>query len=144
MSKTYSLRVNDRDYTVEVSELGDGKFKVRFDGKELIVELIQKKPTIQTTTMKYESVLVKEEGAPQIPLPSGGVEVITAPVPGKVVKVLVSPGDTVKDKAVVLTLESMKMELEIVTPTAGVVKEVRVKPGDSVNVGDVLVIISKT
>lgn len=142
MSKTYNLRVNDRDYTVEVSELGGGKFKVRFDGKELIVELIQKKPTIQTSTIKYEPVVVKEERTPQTPLP--GVEVITAPVPGKVVKVLVGPGDAVKDKAVVLTLESMKMELEIVTPTAGIVKEVRVKSGDSVNAGDVLVIISKT
>ncbi len=142
MSKTYCLRVNDREYTVEVLELGGGRFKVRLNGKELLVELVQKQALVQTR-MRYEQVPVEGKRVLQTVLPSENVEVITAPVPGKVVKVLVSPGDVVKDKAVILTLESMKMELEITTPTAGIVKEIRVKSGDPVNVGDLLATISK-
>ncbi|MCX8186447.1 MAG: biotin/lipoyl-binding protein [Sulfolobales archaeon] len=145
MSKSYNLRVNDKEYSVEVSELGGGKFKVKVGNKELVVEFIQRRVAVQTPTIAEEQ-LVKEvkTAAPQTPATlSEGAEVVTAPVPGKVIKVLVSSGDMVKEKSVLLTLESMKMELEITSSTAGVVKEVKVKPGDSVNVGDLLVVIGR-
>ncbi|MEM4519440.1 MAG: biotin/lipoyl-containing protein [Sulfolobales archaeon] len=144
MSKTYSLRVNDKEYTAEVSEIGSGKFRVKIGNKELIIELIQKQLTAQAATPVSQPVIKEEKIIqPQLPPPEGS-EVVTAPVPGKVVKVLVSNGDLVKEKSVLLTLESMKMELEITASVSGVVKEVRVRPGDSVNVGDILVIIGRT
>ncbi|MEM0504973.1 MAG: biotin/lipoyl-containing protein [Sulfolobales archaeon] len=143
MSKTYSLRVNDKEYTAEVSEIGSGKFRVKIGSKELIIELIQKQLTAQATIPVSQPVIKEEIIQPQLPPPEGS-EVVTAPVPGKVVKVLVSNGDLVKEKSVLLTLESMKMELEITASVSGVVKEVRVRPGDSVNVGDILVIIGRT
>lgn len=143
LSKTYSLRVNDKEYTAEVSEIGSGKFRVKIGSKELIIELIQKQLTAQATIPVSQPVIKEEIIQPQPPPPEGS-EVVTAPVPGKVVKVLVSNGDLVKEKSVLLTLESMKMELEITASVSGVVKEVRVRPGDSVNVGDILVIIGRT
>ncbi|MEM2756936.1 MAG: biotin/lipoyl-containing protein [Sulfolobales archaeon] len=143
MSKTYSLRVNDKEYTAEVSEIGSGTFRVKIGNKELIIELIQKQLTAQATIPVSQPVIKEEIIQPQLPPPEGS-EVVTAPVPGKVVKVLVSNGDLVKEKSVLLTLESMKMELEITASVSGVVKEVRVRPGDSVNVGDILVIIGRT
>lgn len=143
LSKTYSLRVNDKEYTAEVSEIGSGKFRVKIGSKELIIELIQKQLTAQATIPVSQPVIKEEIIQPQLPPPEGS-EVVTAPVPGKVVKVLVSNGDLVKEKSVLLTLESMKMELEITASVSGVVKEVRVRPGDSVNVGDILVIIGRT
>jgi glutaconyl-CoA decarboxylase len=62
-------------------------------------------------------------------------------MPGKVLDVKVSVGDSVNNGDLVLMLEAMKMENEIFAPLAGTVKEVRVRSGDSVNTGDVLIVL---
>jgi glutaconyl-CoA decarboxylase len=143
LGRTYTLRIDGKDYVVEVLEVATNKFRVRVGGKELTVELVPKQvPTQQTPEVIVKPGAKVEEAV--TPATITGGEVITAPVPGKVVKVLVKPGDRVDEKGVVLTLESMKMELEITSTCSGVVKEVRVKPGDSVNTGDVLVVISRS
>ena len=72
---------------------------------------------------------------------AGGAEVIASPMPGKILKVMVSVGAAVNAGDVVLILEAMKMENEIMANVGGTVKEVRTKEGDSVNTGDVLVVI---
>jgi pyruvate carboxylase subunit B len=69
----------------------------------------------------------------------GAEEGISTPMPGKVVKVLVSVGEEVRAHQSLLIVEAMKMENEISTPKEGVVKEIFVKPGDLVNPGDPLV-----
>ncbi len=69
---------------------------------------------------------------------SGGGDQVAAPVPGKVVKILVNPGDTVAKRQTVLILESMKMEFEVQAPKAGVIGALKVNPGDQVNADDLL------
>ncbi len=64
---------------------------------------------------------------------------VQAPMPGRVVKVLVEPGTKVEKGAPLLVVESMKMETEIAAGIEGVVEEIRVAPGDNVNPGDTLV-----
>jgi 3-methylcrotonyl-CoA carboxylase alpha subunit len=66
----------------------------------------------------------------------GGLE---APMPGKVIKVAVAPGDRVEKGAEVLVVEAMKMENALRAPKAGVVRSVAVKVGDMVAPGRVLV-----
>ena len=63
-------------------------------------------------------------------------------MPGKVLSVKVSVGDSVQDGDLVLLLEAMKMENEIFATGSGKVAQVRVSPGDSVNTGDVLLVIA--
>ena len=58
---------------------------------------------------------------------------LTSPMPGKIFKVLVQPGDTVEAGKVLLILEAMKMEHSIKAPHAGVVKEIFFKEGDLVD-----------
>lgn len=149
MSRVYSLRINDREYVVEVMDLGSNRFKVKVGDRELIVELIHKpqRALLPTTTTEVASTLittteVRPEPTKMLQTPSN-IEVITAPVPGKVIKVLTTVGADVNERSVLLTLESMKMELEVYSTCTGKVKEVRVKPGDSVNVGDALVLIER-
>jgi biotin carboxyl carrier protein len=60
---------------------------------------------------------------------------------GRVLRINVTPGETVAEGAPLLILEAMKMENEIRAPRAGVVKEVAVAVGDRVNSGDTLVIL---
>jgi biotin carboxyl carrier protein len=63
---------------------------------------------------------------------------IVAPMPGKVVDILVQVGDEVLEYQEVLILEAMKMENAIPTPVAGKVKEIKVKKDDTVATQQVL------
>jgi len=64
---------------------------------------------------------------------------VKAAMPGKVIKVLVEPGQTVEPGAGMLILEAMKMQNEVRSPGAGQVSAVRVAVGDTVASGQVLV-----
>jgi len=66
---------------------------------------------------------------------------VLAPMPGRVVKVLVAPGAVVEAKQGVVVVEAMKMENELRAPRAGTVREVRVSEGTSVEAQTVLVVI---
>ena len=66
---------------------------------------------------------------------------VKAPMGGKVVEVLVSPGDTVQEGEDVVIIEAMKMEMPIVSDDAGTVKAVNCKKGDTVEADVVLVVL---
>ena len=66
---------------------------------------------------------------------------ITAPMPGRVVRVLVEPGEEVSARQGVIVVEAMKMENELRAPRAGRVKEVSVAAGMSVEAGRILAVI---
>ena len=66
---------------------------------------------------------------------------LTAPMPGKIVKVLVAPGEIVGAGHGVLVMEAMKMENELKTTRAGTVQEIRVKEGQAVEMGALLLVI---
>jgi len=70
-----------------------------------------------------------------------GEQRITAPMPGRVVRVLVAAGDEVEARQPVVVVEAMKMENELRSLKAGRVKDVAVAAGNSVEAGRVLVII---
>jgi acetyl-CoA/propionyl-CoA carboxylase, biotin carboxylase, biotin carboxyl carrier protein len=67
--------------------------------------------------------------------------VVSAPMQGTIVKVLVSEGDEVDAGQALLVLEAMKMENHINALASGTVKEIRVEAGDTVGPGDVLLVI---
>ncbi|HEX8354204.1 MAG TPA: biotin/lipoyl-containing protein [Pyrinomonadaceae bacterium] len=71
----------------------------------------------------------------------GGRAQIKAPMPGKVVRVLVEAGQAVEAGQPVVVVEAMKMQNELKSPKSGVVSELRVEPGSTVNAGDVLAVI---
>ena len=73
-------------------------------------------------------------------MPATGTK-ITAPMPGSVVDVCVSVGDSVKKGDKLVVLEAMKMENDIVAANDGTVTGVGVNKGDMVNAGDTLVVI---
>jgi biotin carboxyl carrier protein len=70
-----------------------------------------------------------------------GVQAVVAPMPGRVVRVLVAAGDTVTARQPVVVVEAMKMENELRSPKAGRVKDVAVAAGASVEAGRVLIVI---
>jgi len=70
-----------------------------------------------------------------------GPKKIVAPMPGKVVRLLVSEGHEVESGAGVAVVEAMKMQNEIKSPKKGMVQKILVSEGTAVNAGDVLAIV---
>lgn len=68
-------------------------------------------------------------------------EVIEAPLPGKIVRVEVTVGNTVEEGGVICIIEAMKMENPIVSPVKASVIEVAVLPGQVVKTGDKIAVI---
>jgi biotin carboxyl carrier protein len=66
---------------------------------------------------------------------------VTVPMVGKIVNVLVKVGDKVEEDDQIATLEAMKMEMPIVSPSSGVIKEIKVSAGQEVDADTVLAII---
>jgi biotin carboxyl carrier protein len=71
----------------------------------------------------------------------GGRQEVAAPMPGKVVRVLVAVGDTVEAGQGLVVVEAMKMQNEMKSPKAGRVVEVRARPDAAVVAGEALVIV---
>ena len=75
------------------------------------------------------------------PVAAAGELRVVAPMPGRVLRVLVKPGDDVHARQGLVVVEAMKMENEISSAKAGRVKDVAVAPGQSVESGRLLVVI---
>jgi biotin carboxyl carrier protein len=71
--------------------------------------------------------------------PAGGQSSVTAPMPGTVIRLLVSAGDSVRARQPLVVLEAMKMETPLTSPYDAVVRAVHVSEGDRVAGGAVLV-----
>jgi biotin carboxyl carrier protein len=72
---------------------------------------------------------------------AAGPQRITAPMPGKIIKVLVEPGAAVAARQGLLVIEAMKMQNELRAPRDGRVKDVHVNEGDLVEAGRLLAVI---
>jgi propionyl-CoA carboxylase alpha chain len=73
---------------------------------------------------------------------NGGL--VVAPMPGTVLAVRVTRGDTLTAGQLLMIIEAMKMEHRVTAPHAGTVSELRAQPGDQVSGGDVLVVLEET
>lgn len=131
------------------------KFKITIDGKTYLVEMeeIGGTPAAAAPTPAPAAAPTPAAEtpapAPAAPTPapatpaaaSGEGEVVTAPMPGTVTKVLVKSGDAVTENQPLMILEAMKMENEIVAPKAGTVDDIIATLNQSVNSGDGLISI---
>jgi biotin carboxyl carrier protein len=72
---------------------------------------------------------------------AAGEQRIVAPMPGKVLRILVQPGQDVAARQPLVVVEAMKMENELSSPRAGRVKEVTAVEGQSVEAGRILIIV---
>jgi biotin carboxyl carrier protein len=70
-----------------------------------------------------------------------GIQTITAPMPGKVVRVLVAPGDSVQPGQGIAVVEAMKMQNELKAPRAGKILTMPAKEGATVTAGEILATI---
>jgi biotin carboxyl carrier protein len=118
---TYWFNWQNRSIEVAVTPNGTG-YTVSVAGQRLTVEMIDARTALQKAARRGES---------------GAIE-IRAPMPGKIVKLLLTEGSKVEENQGILVMEAMKMQNEIKSPKAGVVKKLGVSEAAAVNAGDLL------
>ena len=135
--RKFKITVDSKVYEVEVEEVG---------GNESLARTISV-PQPVATKIKEEPVsqkVVKPSSNPapaKAPTAAVAGEEVVAPMPGKVLQLKVSEGDSVKDGDTLLILEAMKMENEIVANASGNIKKINVAVNDMVDTGDILMVI---
>lgn len=141
--------VDDRSYDLELRELSAGNYLL-VDGVEIYSCLVgtdaehRDRFEVHLRSDSYEVTIVDPKR-----LRSGqaagrndqGAAQILAPMPGKVVKVLVELGAEVEAGAGIVVVEAMKMQNEMKAPKAGTVVKLDASPGMTVNTGEVLAVI---
>ncbi len=168
---TFDIDVNGRSRNVTVERVRPGRFRVAVDGVAAIVDAqrigdfgvslvfpdgdhesgdVQLAPISDagdrlavwrgaavpvTMNGRRTSLGAADGGRPH------GEQKVSAPMPGRVVRVLVTEGDVVEARQPVVVIEAMKMENELRSPVAGRVREVSAVAGAPVDAGRVLVVI---
>ncbi len=146
--KEFTFKINGVEYKCAVEEVEAGKTNVTVNGKVYTVETEVAAPKAAPVPKAAPAPAPKPAAAPapkaEAPKPAapaaGGVQV-KSPLPGSVIKVLVSEGQAVKRGDTLLTLESMKMENAIMAEQDGTVKQVAVTPGQNVMQDDLLIVL---
>ncbi|MFZ7101896.1 MAG: sodium-extruding oxaloacetate decarboxylase subunit alpha [Peptococcaceae bacterium] len=130
---TINFNFNGKIAKLKISVDGDG-YKVDMskfaDGVEEKAEKTEKEAKIKGKEDKKQ----KETA----PADSGGESTVTAPMNGKIFKIVKDVGSKVKQGDIVLILEAMKMENEILAPAGGTVERINHQVGEGVAPGDVL------
>ncbi len=130
----YKVTLNGRTYEVEVEA---GKAML-LDEYEAIVPTAA--PVAAPAATPAPVAAPAAAPAPAAAAPVAG-DAVTAPMPGNILKVNVTPGQAVKEGDVLVVLEAMKMENEILAPKACTVKQVLVSKGSTVDTGATLVVL---
>ena len=140
MVERIEVTVNGTAYTVEIENLDSKSIEVRVNGRPYTVQL--GKVVAPPQAPHQESPEPKPQPTPPpAKVADGQGQSVTAPMPGKILSVLVQVGDQVKARDTLCTLEAMKMEMSIATPVAGTVREVHARVGENVVYGDLLFVI---
>jgi biotin carboxyl carrier protein len=138
-------RINDavismlvqRDGAVSPSQSVDAAFAVQSTAGDLDVHLDGRTIPVQIRPAGSFG-RQKKEGAGAT---GSGPQRVLAPMPGKVVRVLVKPGDEVKARQGLVVVEAMKMENELRAARDGRVRDIAVAEGQSVDAGAVLLVV---
>jgi biotin carboxyl carrier protein len=140
----YTVLVDGHPMEVDLQETGSHFVSLLVDGRSYEAGL-QKRPGGYTVVLSDDVVSVDlVEGARGIAPPlrkADGPARIKAPMPGKLVRLLVAAGDEVAAGQGLVVVEAMKMENELRAPKKGRVKEVPVREGQAVEAGALLVVL---
>ena len=121
--KKFKVRIDGREYHVEVEREGEKRGEEGTEKKETVMK--EKEPFGKYET--YEKITTTEK-------------TITAPMPAKVVKVNYKAGERVKKGDVLVVIEAMKMENEIRSSVEGIIKEVMVQEGSTVSQDEIMIL----
>ena len=134
---TIGVRKNENKEAEPAVENSGKEFTVTVNGKKYGIEFDGQKAVVNGKTYDFDV----KSGIEKSSDVSGDGQPVKAALPGTVLRVEVSVGDSVAEGDVIAVVEAMKMETEIKSPLSGTVKEVDIEAGGKVKTGDILVTI---
>jgi biotin carboxyl carrier protein len=162
---TYEISIDGKNYRLELSQT-EGRWTCRLDGREIEVDAVLARPDVISLRLGNKAYEVKcERVGSDLHLWVGsvryqaevrdprslrsraraiddhGARKLTAPMPGKVVRILLREGAEVEAGTGILVVEAMKMQNEVKSPKKGRIQKIVVSEGAAVNAGDVLGIV---
>jgi len=162
---TYEVFIDGKDYRLDLKQI-EGRWLCRLNGREVEVDAVLARPNVLSLRIGNKAYEVKCERvgndvhvwvgsrrfAPEVRDPRSlrsrgrsvdehGPRKLTAPMPGKVVRILLAQGNEVEAGSGVLVVEAMKMQNEVKSPKKGTIQKILVNEGAAVNAGDVLAIV---
>src|SRR5580692_9186126 len=136
------IRIRDRELAAEFSPNTDGGGVLMIDGRRYPVFSARRKDSILVSVGPASFEFKPAEAAARRRARGLAAAEIIAPMPGKVLKVLVHDGDLVEAGQPLVVIEAMKMETTLAAESAAIVKHVLVEEGQSVDHGAVLIELS--
>jgi biotin carboxyl carrier protein len=162
----YEVTVDGKLHRLELDHV-ERLWKCRLDGREIVVDAVLPRPDVLSLLIEGRSYEIKrEQTATDLHLSVGskrfGVELrdprslrsrrdpagdasgprkLLCPMPGKIVRVLVTEQAAIQAGQGIIVVEAMKMQNEIKSPKKGVVQKILAVAGANVNAGDVLAIV---
>ena len=135
--KKFNIKVNGISYEVEIEEIKEGAPQA---AAPTLAKVTPKVAAPKVAAPKVEAPRAKAKEAVAA---GAGEHSIDAPMPGKIVKVVVEEGQSVKAGDVLLVLEAMKMQNEIKARQGGRIAQMKVKQGDNVEMRQLLCLIEQ-
>ena len=132
--KNYTIYVNGTPYNVSVQEGGSAPV-----APAAPVAAPAAAAPVAAPAPAAAAPAPAEAPAPAAPQGAAGSVKVDAPMPGNILNIKVSAGDSVSKGDVLLVLEAMKMENDIVAPQNGTVASINVSKGDTVEAGQTLI-----
>lgn len=162
----YDVTIDGTGYRLELAREASG-WKCRLNGREVALDAVLTRANVLSVVINGTAYEVKRELTPldlhfwvgsaryaaevrdprslrsrrQAAGAAHGIAKLLAPMPGKVVRLLVAEKAEVQAGQGVLVVEAMKMQNELKSPKRGVVQRILAAPGTAVNAGDVLAIV---
>jgi len=162
---TYEIAIDGKNYRLDLNQVED-RWSCQLEGREIEVDAVLARPDVLSLRIGNKAYEVKcERVAGDVHIWVGsrrfsaevrdprslrsrvravdehGPKKLTAPMPGKVVRILLSQGAEVEAGTGVLVVEAMKMQNEVKSPKKGIIQKILVSEGTAVNSGDVLAIV---
>jgi biotin carboxyl carrier protein len=162
----YDVNIDGKNFRLDL-ERGEKGWRCHLDGREIQMDAVLTRRDVLSVIISGKAYEIKREqtatdlhlwvgpvryaaevrdprslrGRKGSGIDDAGPKKLVAPMPGKVVRVLVVQGEPVEAGQGILMMEAMKMQNEIKSPKKGVVQKIVASEGASVNPGDVLAIV---
>ncbi|KPL14768.1 MAG: biotin carboxyl carrier protein [Bacteroides sp. SM23_62] len=134
------IRVDDKLYELDMIKVQEGMYSILLEGKSYNIEIIEKDSakqySVNTLEKSYDLEIIDAETRYLMSRkgsdPEDAENIVSSPMPGKIVKIPVKAGEKVEAGQTVIIVSAMKMESEYKAGKEGVIREVHVSEGDTI------------
>ncbi len=138
----FKVKIDGKDYDLDVVKVEESVYSVLYKGHSINLEMIEgESPNhykVNTRTDHFQVEVIDPVSRYKSNKGQGlknTDRIIEAPMPGRIVKLLVKEGDVVNEGDTTIIVSAMKMESEYKATISGIIKQVFVKEGDTVEGG---------